>query len=289
MKKTSIALVGNASGKEASMLNNMLSTEGVSSLYGITLYGADGQPEEEALCDAVDDCMDEKTDIDAIVCLPMSNAPQKTLKYILGDNTILLPVIISGETRYASSGLSNLSEKTCMLHKCLRRDLNIAIPRIAIIADSEENIKETIDALLEKNIQVFGPYNRELLQKEEARAFDAIMTVEENEEKSIQPELQNEDSTIITLLSGAQMAIVSTESKYIYEALAMASDVTKNRTEYDFPLKNPLPKLYVEKREEGDKARYARKKGGFDPAAHKRENVTYTTTREEKVEIAEAE
>ncbi len=285
MKKINIALVGNATGKEASMLNNMLSTDGVSSLYGITLYGADGQPEYDALCDAVDDCMDEEVDIDAIVCLPMSNAPQKALRQALGDNTTLLSVEISGETRYATSTKNNITEKTCLLHKCLRRDLNIAMPRIAIVAEEDEGIKESIDALSEKSMQVFGPYSKDFLQKEEARAFDAIMIAcEDNEEASNKPELKNEDSTLITLLTGAEMAVVVTESKYIYDALAMASDVTRNRTEYDIPLKNPLPKLYIEKREDGDKARYAKKKGGFDPAAHKRENVTYTTTREENTE-----
>ncbi len=279
MKKTNIALVGNATGKEASLLNNMLSTDGMSSLYGITLYGADGQPEEDALCDAVDDCKDDETDIDAIVCLPMNRTPQKALRHALGDDTTLLSVEISGETRYATSTKSQIAEKTSMLHKCLRRDLNIGMPRIAIVAENGEGIAEAVDALSEKSIQVFGPYSKDFLQKEEARAFDAIMIAcEDNEEASNKPELKNEDSTLITLLTGAQMAVVAAESKYILEALAMASDVTKNRTEYDFPLKNPLPKLYVEKREDGDKARFAKKKGGFDPAAHKRENVTYTTS-----------
>jgi 4-hydroxythreonine-4-phosphate dehydrogenase len=44
------------------------------------------------------------------------------------------------------------------------------------------------------------------------------------------------------------------------QAIFTAIDVFRNRKFYDEPLQNPLPKLFHEKREDGDKARFARPK-----------------------------
>ena len=276
MKKINIALVGNATGEDASMLNTMLSTEGMSSLYTISLYGADGQPENEALADAVEDCTDKETDINAIVCLPMAQNPRKAVRQALGDNsTTLLPIMINGEERYIISGKTDISDKAEILMKCLKRDLRIAMPRMAVVG--EEDLKSTVDAMFEKGIQAFGPYNSEILKKEELRAFDGIIIAgNENADASEQKILEELHDSYITLMAGAEMAIAAAQPKDIYDALALVADITRSRVEYDFPLSNPLPKLYVEKKEDGDKARYIKKKG-FDPAAHKRENVTYTT------------
>ena len=41
MKKNNVAIVGNVTGNDASVLNNMLGAEGMSGLYTFTLYGAD--------------------------------------------------------------------------------------------------------------------------------------------------------------------------------------------------------------------------------------------------------
>lgn len=41
------------------------------------------------------------------------------------------------------------------------------------------------------------------------------------------------------------------------QAIYTAIDVYRNRKLYDEPLKNPLPKLFHEKREDGEKARFA--------------------------------
>ena len=276
MKKIHIALVGNATGEDASMLNTMLSTEGMSSLYTISLYGADGQPENEALADAVEDCTDKESDINAIVCLPMAQNPRKAVRQALGENSAtLLPVMINEEERYITSGKNDIANKAEMLMKCLKRDLRIAMPRMAVVGN--DDLKSTIDSLFEKGIQAFGPYSSEILKKEELRAFDGIIIVgNENGDASEQKILEELHDSYITLMAGAEMAIASAQPKDIYEALALVADITRSRVEYDLPLSNPLPKLYVEKKEDGDKARYIKKKG-FDPAAHKRENVTYTT------------
>ena len=286
MKKINIALVGNATGEDASMLNTMLSAEGMSSLYTISLYGADGQPENEALADAIEDCIDKESEINAVVCLPMAQNPRKAIRQALGENSAtLLPVMINGEERYIISGKTDISDKAEMLMKCLKRDLRIAMPRMAVVG-SDEDLKSTVDALFEKGIQAFGPYSNEILNKEELRTFDGIIIVgNENADASEQNILEELHDSYITLMAGTEMAIASAQPKDINEALALVADITRNRVEYDLPLSNPLPKLYVEKKEDGDKARYIKKKG-FDPAAHKRENVTYTTAAPKAAEPA---
>jgi 4-hydroxythreonine-4-phosphate dehydrogenase len=40
-------------------------------------------------------------------------------------------------------------------------------------------------------------------------------------------------------------------------AVYTAVDMFRHREDYDLPLAHPLPKLYHEKREDGDKARFA--------------------------------
>lgn len=277
MKKNNVAIVGNVTGNDASVLNNMLGAEGMSGLYTFTLYGADGQPEQDALRDAIDDCLDEEIDIDSIVCLPLTQAPQKAVRHALADDSAtILPVMICDETRYITVEPDDIAKKAALLEQCLRRDLSILMPRIAIISSDSEQA-DNIKKMQEKGNSFFGPFSPELLESEEARAFDALIIADKDNKAEEQIKKLLDDKTPVTLLTGTALSVVATEPSNIYDALALATDVVKNRISYDFPLKNPLPKLFVEKKEDGDKARFAKKKGGFDPAAHKRENVTYNT------------
>ena len=277
MKKNNVAIVGNVTGNDASVLNNMLGAEGMSGLYTFTLYGADGQPEQDALRDAIDDCLDEEIDIDSIVCLPLTQAPQKAVRHALADDSAtILPVMICDETRFITVEPDDIAKKAALLEQCLRRDLSILMPRIAIISSDSEQA-DNIKKMQEKGNSFFGPFSPEILESEEARAFDALIIADKDNKAEEQIKKLLDDKTPITLLTGIALSVVATEPSNIYDALALATDVVKNRISYDFPLKNPLPKLFVEKKEDGDKARFAKKKGGFDPAAHKRENVTYNT------------
>lgn len=277
MKKNNVAIVGNVTGNDASILNNMLGAEGMSSLYTFTLYGADGQPEQDALRDAIDDCLDEEIDIDSVVCLPLSQAPQKAVRHALADDSAtILPVMICDETRFITVEPDDIAKKTALLEQCLRRDLSILMPRIAIISSDSEQA-DNIKKMQEEGNSFFGPFPAEMLESEEVRAFDALIIADKDNKAEEQIKKLLDDKTPVTLLTGTALSVVATEPSNIYDALALATDVVKNRISYDFPLKNPLPKLFVEKKEDGDKARFAKKKGGFDPAAHKRENVTYNT------------
>ena len=277
MKKNNVAIVGNVTGNDASILNNMLGAEGRSGLYTISLYGADGQPEQDALKDAIDDCMDKEIDIDSIVCLPLAQAPHKAVRNAWEDDSAtILPVMICDETRYITVEQEDIQKKAALLELCLKRDLSILMPRIAIIS-SDSELTDAIKKMQENGTQIFGPFSGEILESEEIRAFDALIIADKDNKAEEQIKKLLDDKSPVTLLTGIVPSIVATEPNNIYDALALATEVVKNRISYDFPLKNPLPKLFVEKKEDGNKARFAKKKGGFDPSAHKRENVTYNT------------
>ena len=175
MKKNNVAIVGNVTGNDASLLNNMLGAEGMSGLYTFTLYGADGQPEQDALKDAIDDCLDEEIDIDAIVCLPLAQAPHKAVRHALADDSAtILPVMICDETRYITAGQDDIAKKAALLEQCLKRDLNILMPRIAVISSDSEQA-DAIKKMQEEGNSFFGPFSGEILESEEIRAFDAFI------------------------------------------------------------------------------------------------------------------
>ena len=196
MKKNNVAIVGNVTGNDASLLNNMLSAEGMSGLYTFTLYGADGQPEQDALKDAIDDCLDEEIDIDAIVCLPLAQAPHKAVRHALADDSAtILPVMIYDETRYITAGQDDITKKAALLEQCLKRDLNILMPRIAVISSDSEQA-DAIKKMQEEGNSFFGPFSGEILESEEIRAFDAfIFADKENIAEEQIKKLKHNDST----------------------------------------------------------------------------------------------
>jgi hypothetical protein len=92
---------------------------------------------------------------------------------------------------------------------------------------------------------------------------------------------------ITTLMSGIETPVTQTEAEGLFKAIDLARDVDKNRDNYDKVNANPLPKLFHEKKEDGDKARFAVKKKGFNPAEHRRENVTYIKASDQNTPPAE--
>ena len=257
MTKPNIALVGNVQGEDIQLLNNLLAEEDLGDICTISLYGADGQPEEEALRDAVDDCLCDDAIADGVVCLPMSHNPKKAVTHALDDDSTLLPVIITEKMRYVAATKEDLKEKVQALWECLRRDLSILMPRIAVVTTDDET-KALIEEMAKEGKQVFP-----VTEPTEDPAFDACIV-----------ESMTNETEGVTLLTGTRLAVTAATPQNILQAIYIVIDVRRNRQEYDRPLKNPLPKLFHEKKEDGEKARFATKKG-FNPAEHKRENVTY--------------
>lgn len=290
-----IALVGNAATDKHELLNATLSEEGLDELYDVILYSADGQPNAEALQDAIDDYRNGS--IDGIACLPMPLPVQKIADMAAGkDDTPVAPITIHSTARLASvmatedageastcMRQNHIVEKATMLARCMKRDLRILNPRIAILSLNKEiSLSETseeinvmapaVSELVKAGIQAFGPIaSGTFFDGDGYKSFDAVM--EAYSGQCMENFLTVSNDAPVTLLAGIDIPIVQAEPETILKAIYLAADIQRNRIRYDEPLKNPLPKLYHEKKEDGEKARFAIRKKGFNPEEHRREHL----------------
>lgn len=293
-----IVIAGNAPQDKHAMLNAMLNEEELDDLCDILLYGAGGEPDVDDLEDAMEDWKEGK--VDGIVCLPFADSTIEVLKQCEADDVQeAFPLYVNNTMRMASvmgdmDGVEaemRMSKETLMkrvraVAKTLKRDFLILNPRIAVaggkdVAVDEEKQQDIVTvaiAELEKEgIQAFGPVDAGTFFTQGGhQAFDALVTV--YDEQCMKGFGEASDGrAMMTLMAGAGAPIVAAEYENVLGAVFLAIDVARNRKEYDAPFANVLPKLYKERREDGDKARFAVKKKGFNPAEHRRENVNYTT------------
>lgn len=300
-KIPNIALVGNAPKEKHELLNNLLSEEVLTDLCSITLYGADGQPEQEALRDAIDDW--HNGDIDGIVCLPMATSIRKTIREQLPeecDKAVILQVndaiclaSVKGDVTPGDVAetlkIEDVKEAVKQTEKALQRDMMKLKPRIAVLSlnkeitdsDTAEElsiIAPAVSELVKEGVQAFGPLlYPTFFADDKYKAYDAV--VEMYHDQCAKEHLLVSNSASFTMLSGIDTPMAFAEPEAIATAMFAIIDAIRNRREYDRPFHNPLQKLYHERKEDGDKARFAVKKKGFNPAEHRRENVTFTTYR----------
>ena len=297
-----IALVGNAPQDKYEILNSMLAEEDLTDLCTITLYGADGQPEQEALQDAVADY--RKGEVQGIVCLPMQTSLRKAIAHTSDcDTTKLVQITINDKCRLASvKGMVSISEaaeslkqedikeKAELLAQALKRDLYILNPRIAVMSlNSEIATNETseeiniiapaVSELVKNGIQAFGPIAcGTFFNSNDYTAYDAVL--EMYDQQCINDFKSLSDYETYTIASGIDIPLVQTAAESLFQAIFTLIDMIRNRKEYDAPFANPLQKLYHERKEGGDKSRFTVKKKGYNPAEHRRENITYITKKD---------
>ena len=177
-------------------------------------------------------------------------------------------------------------EKATIFHKALKRDFRISSPRIAVLSlnphagdngllGSEEKdiILPAIEELADKGIQAFGPFAADGFFGSGAYdRFDGVLAMYHDQGLAPFKTIALESGVNYT----AGLPIVRTapdhgtaydiagkgiaDENSMRQAIFTAIDVFRNRQFYDEPLQNPLPKLFHEKREDGDKARFARPK-----------------------------
>ena len=177
-------------------------------------------------------------------------------------------------------------EKATIFHQTLKRDLRISNPRIAVLAlnphagdggvlgtEEQEVIVPAIAELETKGIQAFGPYAADGFFGSGAyQRFDGVLAMYHDQGLAPFKTVAHENGVNFT----AGLPIVRTspdhgtaydiagkgvaDEQSFRQAIYMAIDIWRNRQQYDEPLENPLPKLYHEKREDGEKARFTVKK-----------------------------
>lgn len=175
-------------------------------------------------------------------------------------------------------------EKGKIMHTCLRRDLRISSPRIAVLSlnpptgneidpwgeEEKEMIIPAIDELAQMNIQAFGPcFADTFFGNGYYTKFDGVMAMYHDQGLAPLKTLAQEDS--VNLSTGMPFVCTSPEIGVQYDvagkgcadeaplrrAIYLSIDVFRNRINYDEPLGNPLPKLYKEKRDDSEKVRFA--------------------------------
>lgn len=173
-----------------------------------------------------------------------------------------------------------IEDKGKLFHKSLRRDFRISNPRIAVLAlnpqpgnEEQEIIKPAIEALEAAGIQAYGPFTADDFFSGTMRYnFDGILAMYDDQGYVPFKTLATEYG--VKMKTGFPFVITTPDHDPCFDiagkgeadpaslrhAIYAAIDIFRNRAHYDEPLANPLPKLYHEKREDGEKARFAQKK-----------------------------
>ena len=180
-------------------------------------------------------------------------------------------------------------EKATIFHKALKRDFRISSPRIAVLSlnphagddgllgTEEKNIiLPAIEELADKGIQAFGPFAADGFFGSGAYDhFDGVLAM--YHDQGLAPFKTIALESGVNYTAGLPIVRTSPDHGTAYDiagkgvadensmrqAIFTAIDVFRNRKFYDEPLQNPLPKLFHEKREDGEKARFARPKDLF--------------------------
>ena len=170
-----------------------------------------------------------------------------------------------------------LVEKCRLLHTALKRDFRINNPRIAVLAlnpqlgaEEENIISPALKTIEEAGIQVYGPFTADdFFGNGLQNGFDGILAMYDNQGNVPFKTLATEFG--VKMKTGFPFVITTPDQDPCFDiagkgiadpaslrhAIYAAIDIFRNRINYDEPMANPLPKLYHEKREDGDKARFA--------------------------------
>ena len=168
-------------------------------------------------------------------------------------------------------------EKGRLFYTSLKRDFRISCPRLAVLAlnpqegtEEKEVICPAIETLENEGMQVFGPYVADSFFGDGLfEQFDGVLAMYDDQGTVPFKTLAHEYG--IKLKAGIS-AICTTpahgpafdiagkgiaDEQSLRHAVYTAIDMYRHRIEYDEPLAHPLPKLYHEKREDGEKVRFA--------------------------------
>jgi 4-hydroxythreonine-4-phosphate dehydrogenase len=174
-------------------------------------------------------------------------------------------------------------EKATIFHKSLKRDFRISNPRIAVLSlnphagdngllgsEEQDIIKPAIEELEKNGIQAFGPYPADgFFGSSTYDHFDGVLAMYHDQGLAPFKTIALESGVNFT----AGLPIIRTSPDHgtafdiagqgkadensFRQAVYTALDIYRNRQQYDEPLKNPLPKLFHEKKDDSEKVRFA--------------------------------
>ena len=212
----------------------------------------------------------------------------KALMILMNDNLRVALVTTHLPVKDIAQAITKekIVEKATIFHQALKRDLRISSPRIAVLSlnphagdggvigtEEQETIIPAIKELEEGGVYAYGPYAADgFFGSGMYNRFDGVLAMYHDQGLAPFKTLALENGVNFT----AGLPIVRTspdhgtaydiagkgvaDEQSFRQAIYAAIDIWRNRQNYDEPLANPLPKLYHEKREDGEKARFTVKK-----------------------------
>jgi len=210
---------------------------------------------------------------------------QKALMILMNDKLRVALVTTHLAIKDVAQAITKegIKEKAAIFHQALKRDFRISNPRIAVLAlnphagdngllgaEEKDIIAPAIEELAEKGIQAFGPYPADgFFGAGTYQHFDGVLAM--YHDQGLAPFKTIALDNGVNYTAGLPIVRTSPDHGTAYDiagqgkadensmrqAIYTAIDVYRNRANYDEPLQNPLPKLFHEKREDGNKARFA--------------------------------
>lgn len=176
-----------------------------------TTYASVG---EEAIDEALNDWDEGNTD--AIMVVPAKDDARLNPASLEG-----MDMIIWGNLRMAFvNEESDFESQMEMLHHAMKRDFDINIPRITPILDAENY-----------------------------KAYDVVLV--NDREQGLKDFLELSQGNGVAYTTGRELVCTSPFSaESFHESIYLAKDILKARERYDEAHKNPLPKLFVDKKDD---------------------------------------
>lgn len=206
---------------------------------------------------------------------------------LVGENLRMASVTNGLPIKNVSAGITkdSISETIKVMYNSLKRDFRLSNPRVAVIAlnpdangeEEKTQIIPAIDELVASGVAVFGPYPaKTFFGMGQYDAFDGVVTMYDDqcnisfETLSCTNGISHIAGLPLVCTSAATTAgfdiagMGKADENMLRHAIYAAMDIIRNRMHYDRPLANPLKKLYHEKRDESEKARFTIQQKRFD-------------------------
>lgn len=156
-----------------------------------------------------------------------------------GNTDAILFIPAEGEERLNPASLRGLD-------MIVWEDLRMAF------ADEEEDLEEqaqTLRTALERDFYIDNPRIVPHLDAENYKTYDAVLT--KNREQGLREFLELSRGNGVAYTTGRELVCTAPFSADSFrDSIYIAKDILKNREQYDKARENPLPKLFIDKKED---------------------------------------
>ena len=156
-----------------------------------------------------------------------------------GNTDAILFIAAEGEERLNPASLRGLD-------MIVWEDLRMAF------ADEEEDFEEQVQTLrtaLERDFYIDNPRIIPHLDAENYKTYDAVLT--KDREQGLREFLELSRGNGVAYTTGRELVCTAPFSADSFrDSIYIAKDILKNREQYDKARENPLPKLFIDKKED---------------------------------------